>query len=76
VLFAISTSGNSKNVIAAVRKAREMGLKVIVFTGGSGGELKNLADAALVVPSKKTARIQESHILVGHILCERVDELL
>lgn len=76
VLFAISTSGNSKNVIAAVKKAREMGLKVVVFTGGGGGELKNLADAALVVPSKKTARIQESHILVGHILCERIDELL
>ena len=76
ILFGISTSGNSKNVILAAKKAREMGVKVIVFTGGSGGELKNLADAAFVVPSKKTARIQESHILVGHILCERVDELL
>lgn len=76
VLFGISTSGNSKNVILAVKKAREMGVKIIVFTGGSGGELKNLADVAIVVPSKKTARIQESHILVGHIVCERVDELL
>lgn len=76
VLFGISTSGNSKNVVAAAKRAKEMGLKVIVMTGGTGGALKDLADAAFVAPVKKTSRIQESHIMVGHILCERVDELL
>lgn len=76
ILFAISTSGNSKNVLRGVLKAKEMGLFTIAFTGGSGGTLKSLADLAFVVPSKKTSRIQESHILVGHILCECVDELL
>ena len=76
VLFAISTSGNSKNVLKAVHKAKEMGLVTIGFTGGAGGELKSLTDLALVIPSKKTSRIQESHIMIGHILCECVDELL
>lgn len=76
VLFGISTSGNSKNVLAAAKRAKEMGIKVVVFTGGAGGALKDLADAAFVAPVKKTSRIQESHIMVGHILCERVDELL
>ena len=76
VLFAISTSGNSKNVLRGVQKAKELGLYTIGFTGGTGGELKSLADLAMVVPSKKTSRIQESHILIGHILCECVDELL
>ncbi len=76
VVFAISTSGNSKNVLRAVHKAKEMGLVTIGFTGGSGGELKSLTDLTFVVPSKKTSRIQEAHIMVGHILCECVDELL
>ena len=76
VLFAISTSGNSKNVLKGVQKAKELGLYVIGFTGGSGGELKSLADLPIVIPSKKTSRIQESHIMIGHILCECVDELL
>ncbi len=76
ILFAISTSGNSKNVLQGVRKAKELGLYTIGFTGGMGGELKSLVDLALVIPSKKTSRIQESHILIGHILCECVDELL
>ena len=76
VLFAISTSGNSKNVLRGVHKAKEKGLYTIGLTGGSGGELKNLADLAIVIPSKKTSRIQESHIMIGHILCECVDELL
>ena len=76
VLFAISTSGNSKNVIQGVRKAKTLGLYVIGFLGGDGGQLKSLVDLPLVVPSKKTSRIQESHIMIGHILCECVDELL
>ena len=76
VLFAISTSGNSKNVMAAVHRAKELGIHVIGFTGGEGGQLKALADLPIVIPSKKTSRIQESHIMIGHILCECVDELL
>lgn len=76
VIFAFSTSGNSKNVLRGVHKAKEMGLFTIGFTGGAGGELKSLTDLTLVVPSKKTSRIQETHIMVGHILCECVDELL
>ena len=76
VLFAISTSGNSKNVMKAVRRAKELGIYTIGFTGGSGGELKDAADLPIVIPSKKTSRIQESHIMIGHILCECVDELL
>lgn len=76
VAFAISTSGNSKNVNLAVKRARELGVFTIALTGRSGGDLKGLADLAIVVPSQKTARIQESHILIGHIICERVDEIL
>lgn len=76
VAVAISTSGNSKSVLLAVHKAKAMGLRTIGLTGRSGGELKKLADLAIVVPSQKTARIQESHILIGHIICERVDEAL
>ena len=72
----ISTSGRSKNLLKALEAAKEKGLFTIAFSGGSGGEMKALADLALVVPSEKTSRIQESHILIGHILCERVDELL
>ena len=76
ILFAISTSGNSKNVLRGVQKAKVLGLYTIALAGGTGGELGSLADLALVIPSKKTSRIQESHILIGHIICECVDELL
>ena len=76
VAVAISTSGNSKNVLAAVRRAKQMGVFTIGLTGNTGGELKGLVDLALVIPSQKTSRIQESHILIGHILCECVDELI
>ena len=76
VAVGISTSGNSKNVILGVKKAKSLGLFTIVFSGRTGGELKSWADLSLIVPSQKTARIQESHIMIGHILCERVDELL
>lgn len=74
--FAISTSGNSKNVLWGIEKAKEMGLVTIGLTGKNGGQMKSRVDLALVIPSQKTSRIQESHILIGHILCERVDELL
>ena len=72
-IIAISTSGNSKNVINAVLKAKEMGCKTIGFLGKDGGELKKLCDVSIVIPSKRTARIQEMHILIGHILCYLVD---
>jgi D-sedoheptulose 7-phosphate isomerase len=67
--MAISTSGNSPNVLAAVTTARALGLTTIGLTGRDGGRLKALADISLIVPSDNTARIQEAHILVGHILC-------
>lgn len=73
VLIAISTSGNSANVLAAVDVAREMGVSCIGLLGGSGGQLKARVDQALVIDSTVTARIQECHILVGHIWCGMVD---
>ena len=76
IAFAISTSGNSKNVMLAVQKAKAMGIYTIGLMGRDGGQLKPLVDLAIVVPSQKTSRVQESHIMIGHILCERVDEAL
>ncbi len=76
VAVAISTSGNSKNVLMAVAKARQMGIYVIGFTGNTGGQLKTTVDLPIVIPSKKTSRIQESHIMIGHILCECIDSMM
>lgn len=73
VLVAISTSGNSANVVAAARKAEEMGLTVIAMTGQGGGVLAGIADVTLAVPCESTPRVQEVHILIGHILCEIVE---
>src|SRR5262249_8665911 len=72
-LIAISTSGNSPNVISAVMKAREQGCKVIGMTGSGGKKLAGLCDGTLMVPSARTARIQEGHITVAHIWCELVE---
>jgi D-sedoheptulose 7-phosphate isomerase len=69
VLLAISTSGNSRNVIRAVEAARGQGLHTLGFLGHDGGALRPLVDLALVVPSSNTQRIQEVHITVGHIVC-------
>lgn len=74
VLIGISTSGNSKNVVKAIELAKQKGLKTVAFTGEGGGILGALCDAVIAVPSKNTARIQEMHILVGHIVCELVEE--
>ncbi|MFA4989250.1 MAG: D-sedoheptulose 7-phosphate isomerase [Candidatus Omnitrophota bacterium] len=74
VAFGISTSGKAKNVALGFKQARKMGLKTIALTGGDGGDLVKLADLALVVPSGVTARIQEAHITIGHILCELIEE--
>ena len=76
IAIGISTSGKAANVLKAIRLAKEMGLKTIGLTGGDGGELAKIADLALVVDSPITARIQEVHITIGHILCEMVDRLL
>jgi D-sedoheptulose 7-phosphate isomerase len=73
-LIAISTSGNSPNVIAAVMTARSLGCRVIGMTGAKGKKLASLSDACLMVPSDRTARIQEAHITIAHIWCELVDE--
>jgi D-sedoheptulose 7-phosphate isomerase len=76
VAIAISTSGNSPNVLKGIEAARTMGLVTIAWTGGTGGKLAGLVDHPFVVPSKVTARIQESHITLGHVLCELVEEQL
>jgi D-sedoheptulose 7-phosphate isomerase len=69
VFIGISTSGNSKNIVKAVEKAFEKGLKIILFLGKDGGILRGKGDVDLIVPSQRTARIQEMHILFGHIIC-------
>jgi D-sedoheptulose 7-phosphate isomerase len=74
LLIAISTSGNSENVNKALETAKEKGLVTIGLSGKSGGEMNRLCDCNLVVPSAITARIQEMHILIGHMICEMVDE--
>ena len=76
VLIAISTSGNSQNIINAVNKAHAKEMKVIGFLGGTGGGLKNIVDVPLVIPSSNTQRIQEGHITVAHIICELVEREL
>lgn len=72
----ISTSGNSENVYRAALKAKEYGGKTIGFLGKDGGKIKDVVDVAIVVPSDCTARIQESHIMIGHIICEIVEEIM
>ena len=73
VIVGISTSGNSKNILKAFEVAKEMGVKIIAMTGQTGGAMKDFADILLNVPSKDTPRIQESHIMLGHIICELVE---
>lgn len=73
VVVGISTSGNSRNVCAALNEAKGIGAFTACFTGGDGGEMAGIADVALKVASKDTARIQEAHILAGHILCDWVE---
>lgn len=73
VLIGISTSGNSGNIVKAFEKAKEMGVITVGFTGSKGGKMKDQADFLINVPSDTTPRIQEAHILVGHIICELVE---
>lgn len=70
ILIGISTSGNSENIIRAVKKAKEKGMITIGLLGKTGGKLKNICDYSVCVPSENVQRIQESHITIGHILCE------
>lgn len=76
LLIGISTSGNSENVYRAVLKAKEIGGKTAVLTGRTGGKIKEEVDFPIVVPCDVTARIQESHITIGHIMCEMVEDRL
>ncbi len=72
----ITTSGNSPNILKAFEVAKRMGMKTIALVGRDGGEVAKVADLSLIVPSQSTPRIQETHILIGHILCEMVETLL
>jgi len=74
VAVAISTSGNSPSVIEAVKAARTMGVYTIGLTGASGGRLREIVHVLIAVPSDETPRIQECHILLGHALCDAVDQ--
>lgn len=76
VLVGISTSGNSLNVVEAMKLAKNIGMKTIAFTGETGGKMKDYADVLINVPSTDTPRIQELHIMVGHIICEIVEKEL
>lgn len=75
-LLAISTSGNSRNVLRAAEEARAADIRVIGLLGRDGGALRTLCDVAIIVPSATTARIQEAHIFIGHTLCAMVEEAL
>ena len=74
ILLALSTSGNSKNIIRAIEKANFLGLITIGFSGNDGGAMQNLCKYNLIIPSDNTARIQEAHILVGHIICKLIEQ--
>jgi D-sedoheptulose 7-phosphate isomerase len=76
ILIGISTSGNSKNILLAQEEAKKRGMVVVSFTGETGGKMKDTCDYLLNVPSKDTPRIQESHIMIGHIICQLVEEQL
>ena len=76
VVLGISTSGKAKNVALGIKQAKKMGIKTVALSGGDGGDVVKLADVSLVVPSKITARIQEAHITIAHIICEIIEQEL
>jgi len=76
ILIGLSTSGNSKNVVEAMKTARELGLFVVGFTGQGGGKMKDLCDVWIEIPSENTPRIQECHMIIGHTICEAVEKNL
>ncbi len=73
VVIGISTSGNSENVVKAIEVAKKNGMKTVILTGGNGGKLAKRGDYTFIVPTKHTPRIQETHITLGHTICEMVD---
>lgn len=75
-LLAISTSGNSRNVVTAAEAARAMGITTVGLLGRDGGALVNVCDLPIVVPGRSTARIQEAHIFIGHVLCAQIEEAM
>ena len=74
ILVGISTSGNSPNIVKSLKKANEIGLTTIGFTGVNGGKMNDICDIMIKIPSDDTPRIQEAHILVGHIICQLIEE--
>lgn len=76
IFFAISTSGNSKNIIEALKICKHLGIRTVGFTNNTGGDMKSLCDYCIQIPSMETPRIQESHILIGHIICAIVEKEL
>ena len=74
VLVGISTSGNSANVVKAIQKAKELGMTTVGFTGSNGGAMQDICDIMICAPSDDTPRIQEAHILVGHIICQLIEQ--
>ena len=76
VVIAISTSGNSVNVLKALEVAKTGGMRTVVLTGGTGGKMAGIADHTFIVPTRHTPHIQETHITLGHVICQMVDEVL
>jgi D-sedoheptulose 7-phosphate isomerase len=76
VLVGLSTSGKSVNIINAFKEAEKLGMTTVAFTGADGGDMKNMVHSLINIPSKDTPRIQECHIMVGHIICQLVEENL
>ncbi|MDA7768240.1 D-sedoheptulose 7-phosphate isomerase [Flavobacteriales bacterium] len=76
ILIGLSTSGNSTNIVNALKEAKELGIKTIGFTGKNGGEINQHCDIIIKVPSRDTPRIQEAHLLIGHAICELVEKNL
>lgn len=76
VALGISTSGKAKNVALGIKQAKKMGIKTVALSGGDGGDIVKLADVSLMVPSSITARIQEAHITIAHIICEMIEHAL
>ena len=74
ILVGISTSGNSPNVVKAIQKAKEIGMTTVGFTGKNGGAMRDICDIMICAPSQDTPRIQEAHILVGHIICQLIEQ--
>lgn len=76
ILIGLSTSGNSPNIVKAFQKAKEIGITTVGFTGATGGKMREVSDFLINVPSTETPRIQESHIMLGHIFCEHIEATL